>query len=148
MLAVEGAVMPAAPSGADGSDEDDAGDDSSVLPPLYDLEDPALKPAHKFSEKANWLIPERVMCGHYPGSCPSRPMNAAHTSFRMERIQGYGINTFVCLMEELPPQDQPWPEEGYPKSGAISNRAPLATGNFYNYRKHAAPGAKLSPDYA
>ena len=46
------------------------------LPPLPTL-DPAQLRAHFFSESASWLVPGRVLIGRYPGSCPSRPCDAA-----------------------------------------------------------------------
>lgn len=74
------------------------------------------------------------MCGHYPGACPSRPADAAVVAERVGNIRATGVCTFVCLQDELPPQDSPWPDGGIPKQ---SERAKWATGNFSNYRDAA-----------
>lgn len=57
------------------------------MPPLFTLTDPALAEAHTFSRTANWLIPGRVMCGHYPGGHPTRPMDAAMQAERLISIR-------------------------------------------------------------
>ena len=104
-----------------------------TLPPLSSLADyTAVRDAHAFSRTANWLIPGRVLCGHYPGSCPSRPADAPAVASRLAQIREEGVNTFVCLQDELPPQDAPWPDDGVPKS---SDRAKWATAHFLNYRE-------------
>lgn len=49
-----------------------------------------------------------------------------------------GICTFVCLQDELPPQEAPWPDEGIPQK---ANRVKYPAGNFQNYREDAlVPG--------
>jgi len=75
------------------------------------------------------------MCGHYPGACPSRQISDELIAENLANIKTAGISMFVCLQDELPPQDGVWPCEGIPK---VSERAPLATGNFRNYRDLAA----------
>ena len=107
------------------------------LPPLIPLSRGSytdLVAAHSFSRKANWLIPGRVMCGHYPGGCPSDEYDRVSQAMRLARIRDSGICTFVCLQSELPPQDSPWPEGGIPKQG---DRVKFATNNFTNYRADA-----------
>lgn len=113
------------------------------LPPLTDMSEEsytALKEAHFFSRTAHWLVPGRVLCGHYPGSCPSRPADPEAQAERMAQIRDTGVSVFVCLQDELPPQEAPWPEEGVPKQ---SSRAKWATGNFLNYREAAGDGASF-----
>jgi len=100
-----------------------------LLPPLND--DTAFTTTHDFSRTANWLIPGRVMCGHYPGACPSRQISDEQVAENLAKIETAGISMFVCLQDEIPPQDGIWPCDGIPKT---SERAPLATGNFKNYR--------------
>jgi len=74
------------------------------------------------------------MCGHYPGACPSREISDEQATENLATIRNAGMSTFVCLQDELPPQDGVWPCDGIPK---VSERAPLATGNFVNYRQFA-----------
>ena len=117
---------------------------SVFLPPLSEMgSDDALHRTHFFSRTANWLIPGLIMCGHYPGSCPSRPATESVVAERLAGIHNAGICTFVCLQEELPPQDTRWPQDGIPKRGSISERAILATGHFHNYAEHAESGANF-----
>ena len=102
------------------------------LPRLISLHDTkTFTNTHEFSPTANWLIPGHVMCGHYPGVCPSRPNADEKITETLMDIRNAGICTFVCLQDELPPQDGDWPEDGVPKK---SERAPWATGNFQNYK--------------
>jgi len=110
----------------------------------------AFKQAHEFSTEANWLIPSVVLCGHYPGACPSRTWSDEKVIKNLHSIispplteeeecgldgkasGGGGIDTFVCLQDEIPHQEHGiWPKEGIPKK---SKRAPMAKGNFHNYR--------------
>jgi len=72
------------------------------------------------------------MCGHYPGRCPSRPNPDDVIVDNLSAIRTAGICTFVCLQDELPPQDADWPEDGVEKK---SERAPWAKGNFQNYKR-------------
>ena len=50
------------------------------------------------------------------------------------------MSTFVCLQDELPPQDGPWPADGVPN---LSDRAKWAAGNFLSYREAAGPDASF-----
>ena len=56
------------------------------------------------------------------------------------RLSSAGMNTFVCLQDELPPQNEAWPEEGVPN---LSERAKWAEGNFQNYKADAGPDASF-----
>ena len=105
----------------------------SAMPPAYAVDDPKLEDAHSFSKDASWLIPGYVLCGSYPGACPGRPQ---HND--LAQVRDTGVSTFVCLQEELPPQDAPWPENGVPN---LSERAKFAAGNFLNYRSAAGEDA-------
>lgn len=88
---------------------------------------------HEASRTANWLIPGHVMCGHYPGNCPTRQQKEKLVRENLQILRHkHGIDTFVCLQDELPPQDGVWPEEGVAKT---SERAKWATGKFQNYRR-------------
>lgn len=87
---------------------------------------------------------------------------------RLAEVRETGVNTFVCLQNELPPQvrmvlppiakpcyphpllsppathrpakDAPWPEGGVEKK---STRAKWAKFPFQNYGKHAGSGASF-----
>lgn len=107
-----------------------------TLPPLRRLSDPGLEGAHSFSRTASWAIPGLVLCGHYPGSCPSRPAADDVVSERLADIRAAGVGTFVCLQDEIPPQDAPWPDGGVARTNF--DRAPLATAPFKNYGAAAA----------
>jgi hypothetical protein len=122
----------------------------NALPHLHPLDAKALDGAHGFSRTANWLIPGRVMCGHYPGSCPSRPAERAAVEERMQHLRGIGgVNTFVCLQHELLPQDSHWPDEGIPKGESLSERAKWSTANFLNYKEAAdASGGGATAKFA
>lgn len=109
-------------------------------PPLPRLAPPsdarAFAASHAFSRAANWLVPGRVLCGHYPGACPSRPASDDEVRERLGEVRDAGVCTFVCLQDEVPAQDAYWPEGGVEKR---SERAPWATGNFQNYRRLMPP---------
>ena len=112
-----------------------------ALPRLHSLSEPALASLHSFSSTANWLIPKRVVCGRYPGSCPSRPTTAGVVRERLAAIRAAGVSTFVCLQSELPPQDASWPNGGV---GGQSNNAPDAqTAPFLPYREAAGSDASF-----
>ena len=106
----------------------------SAMPRTFALEDPGLDEAHSFSKSMFWLIPGHVLCGSYPGPSPGQP------NFKTECILDAGVNTYVCLQDELPPQDAPWPEEGVPN---LSERAKWAMGNFMSYREAAGCNARF-----
>jgi len=111
------------------------------LPRLHSLSDPMLASLHSFSSTANWLIPQRVICGRYPGSCPSRPTSAGVVSERLAAIRGAGISTFVCLQSELPPQDAFWPDGGV--RGQSNNAPDAQTAPFVPYREAAGSDASF-----
>ena len=75
----------------------------SELPELNDAD--SFTAMHDFSKTANWLIPGRVMCGHYPGACPSRQISDEKVSENLALLRDNGVCTFVCLQDEVPPQD-------------------------------------------
>ena len=72
----------------------------AMLPRLYGLSEPALTSAHSFSSTASWLIPQRVLCGRYLGTCPSRPVGPGVVCERLAAIRAAGVSTFVCLQSE------------------------------------------------
>ena len=111
------------------------------LPRLHSLSEPALASLHSFSSTANWLIPQRVMCGRYPGSCPSRPTSAGVVRERLGAIRGAGISTFVCLQSELPPQDASWPDGNV--SGQSNDALDAQTAAFLPYREAAGSDASF-----
>jgi len=63
----------------------------------------------RVSTTANWLVPGSVMLGRYPGQEPSRVGTDAEARANLAPIVGGGVDVFVCLQDEIPPQGQ-WPE--------------------------------------
>ena len=115
-----------------------------LLPRLLPLSDSAaIASTHFFSSTANWLVPGHVLCGRYPGSCPSRPVGVDVARERMAQLRGKGgVSTFVCLQDELPAQDSAWPPEGI--VGPQSNNAvSLQTEPFLPYRHDAGADARF-----
>lgn len=107
---------------------------SLLLPKLPALADEAaLSRSHFFSDHAVWLVPGAVLCGRYPGSCPSRPVDADVQRSRLENILEQGITTFVCLQAEIPPQGAltAWPDEGI--SGQSGNAKEPQLDKFLPY---------------
>ena len=106
---------------------------SLALPPLTSLADgEAMRAQHYFSTTASWLIPGHVLCGRYPGSCPSRPVDRETQRARLAAIREHAT-TFVCLQSELPPQDAPelWPDGGI--GGQSGNAVAPQTAKFQPY---------------
>ena len=102
-----------------------------ILPPLSTTAE--RERLHAFSPTANWLVPGRVLCGRYPGSCPSRPIDSTAQRDRLSTLREHGIDTFVCLQSELPPQDavSEWPEGGI--EGQSKNVVEKQTARFQPY---------------
>ena len=74
------------------------------------------------------------MLGRYPASCPTRPIPAAAQRERVTSIAAAGVNTFVCLQAELPPQDTAWDD---------SSQGVVPKGTFVQYGADAlANGAR------
>lgn len=73
---------------------------ATTLPPLVSLGDgaPAVKEAVLFREHfANWLVPQHVMLGRYPGSDPRRPISDDAQHERLHDLLAAGVTTFVSL---------------------------------------------------
>lgn len=106
----------------------------------------------------NWLVPGRLMVGRYPHVDPiSAPSRAGSPSFvggpsepecvqHLERLVRAGVDTYVCLQAELPPQDKTsaWPSDGRVHlSGAAGARFPAP---FVRYHAAAVDAnARLRP---
>lgn len=73
------------------------------LPALPRLDDKLGQVLRGPTEWSNWLIPGLLMCGSYPGAFEDRKNEQ-----RLKQILSKGIDTFVCLQEEL---DNHLPEE-------------------------------------
>jgi hypothetical protein len=66
---------------------------------------------------ANWLIEHRLMVGQYPHCQPAVPgPDQADAEAHLELVISAGVDCFVCLQAELPPQQDAsaWPEGGVP----------------------------------
>ena len=64
---------------------------------------------------SNWLVPGRLMLGQYPHCQPAVPGPSAEAARdHLLRLSQAGIDGFVCLQAEIPPQDEPdrWPVDG------------------------------------
>ena len=107
-----------------------------TLPPLTSLATPEALRAHYFSSSASWLIPGRVLVGRYPGSCPSRPCDAATQRNRLAVLREH-VCTFVSFQSELPPQDaiDLWPKDGI--SAQSNNAIQPQTEKFQRYYEDA-----------
>eukprot|EP00903_Cladosiphon_okamuranus_P011860 g11141.t1 len=80
------------------------------LPKLVPLEDGDLvHEVHQFSERANWLVPGKVLLGKYPGQIPADLPADPHRQLARDRILDIvlrgGVTDLFCLQAELPPQD-------------------------------------------
>ena len=63
----------------------------------------------------NWLVEERLMLGQYPHCQPAVPgPSREDAKAHLEAVLDAGIDCFVSLQAELPPQqdEAAWPEEG------------------------------------
>lgn len=69
-----------------------------MLPPLPPLHGKLAGSFRGPTEYTNWVIPEVLMAGCYPGALE----DARHTDI-LRRILNKGIDTFVCLQEEFKP---------------------------------------------
>lgn len=57
------------------------------------------------TDYGNWVIPGRLMCGPTPGPTNYYPMvEPSEHQANMDNIIADGIDTFVCLQEELDPE--------------------------------------------
>lgn len=83
----------------------------------------------RFSNFANWLLPQKLLVGRYPFSCPVYCESRARGDKQMQRLmRDAGVTFFVCLQGELPPQEDPeaWPERGVRVHGYSHPFAPYA----------------------
>ncbi|KAK9814139.1 hypothetical protein WJX72_001188 [[Myrmecia] bisecta] len=61
---------------------------------------------HAFKYFCNWLLPGHLMLGRYPYVEPSRCKSRSVGEQQLRWLLEGGITTFVCLQDELPPQEQ------------------------------------------
>ena len=64
---------------------------------------------------SNWLITDRLMLGQYPHCQPAVPGPSEDDArAHLQRVVAAGIDCFVCLQGEVPPQDDAaaWPAGG------------------------------------
>lgn len=52
----------------------------------------------------NWIIPGYIMCGPFPG-CDGLTYNEYTSCQNLTQILNSGIDTFICLQDEISPQD-------------------------------------------
>ncbi|GMH42345.1 hypothetical protein BSKO_10264 [Bryopsis sp. KO-2023] len=79
---------------------------ASPLPELLDVGDPEFDSTYAFASYSNWLVPGRIMLGRYPFIEPSRCRTREMGEAQLRQILEAGIGTFVCLQDEVPPQDE------------------------------------------
>ena len=92
---------------------------------------------------ANWLVPGRLMVGQYPSVQPAVPgPSLGEADEHMRRCLLAGVDGFVCLQEEVPPQDAThrWTEGGIPLPGESASRFP---GKF---RRYAADADRIASE--
>ncbi|KAK9857253.1 hypothetical protein WJX84_009979 [Apatococcus fuscideae] len=77
---------------------------ASSLPPPAPMSS-GFDELHRFSNFANWLIPQHLMLGRYPFIEPSRLSSRERGEQQLRQILQAGIDTFVCLQAKLPPQE-------------------------------------------
>ncbi|CAM9737832.1 unnamed protein product [Ascophyllum nodosum] len=80
---------------------------AAYLPALIPLEDEdKIYKSHHFSERANWLVPGKVMLGQYPGQVPADfPSDTQQGRDRIrDVVLGGGVTDLLSLQAELPPQ--------------------------------------------
>eukprot|EP00931_Biecheleriopsis_adriatica_P055901 TRINITY_DN33137_c0_g1_i1.p1 TRINITY_DN33137_c0_g1~~TRINITY_DN33137_c0_g1_i1.p1 ORF type:complete len:341 (-),score=72.98 TRINITY_DN33137_c0_g1_i1:311-1291(-) len=75
------------------------------LPPLPRLDDKLGQCMRGPTEWSNWIIPGMLLCGPYPGALEDR-----RNDQRLKHILGKGVDTFVCLQDEL---DASIPEDAW-----------------------------------
>lgn len=67
------------------------------------------------SDYCNWIIPGRVMCGPYPGLDGINFVDEAAAQDNLKKIMADGINTFVCLQDEVLSLDKGESHPYFPK---------------------------------
>jgi hypothetical protein len=95
----------------------------------------------------NWIIPNRLMVGQYPGQSPEpfAPNAQDVRSHIQSTVQDSGVNLFCSLQSEIPPQDdqRAWNING----GERYFRDPYIRREFPRPFKHYAPIVKsFNPD--
>ncbi|CAN0479828.1 unnamed protein product, partial [Ectocarpus sp. 8 AP-2014] len=80
------------------------------LPKLVPIEDEDLVyKNHHFAERANWLVPGKVLLGKYPGQIPADLATGPTVQITRDRVLDIvlrgGVTDLYCLQAELPPQD-------------------------------------------
>ncbi|CAN0490547.1 unnamed protein product, partial [Ectocarpus sp. 12 AP-2014] len=80
------------------------------LPNLVPIEDEDLVyKNHHFAERANWLVPGKVLLGKYPGQIPADLTTGPTVQIARDRVLDIvlrgGVTDLYCLQAELPPQD-------------------------------------------
>jgi hypothetical protein len=93
----------------------------------------------------NWLLPGKIMAGRYPHSTPWGSKTGSPTPDEArtlhEQLAAAGVNAFVCLQEEVPPQDADpsLGAAGWPDSGLIPHAK--AAHGFRRYLPDAVAAA-------
>ncbi|KAG1667516.1 hypothetical protein FOA52_013706 [Chlamydomonas sp. UWO 241] len=77
----------------------------SKVAPLAPLDD-TFEATHTFTEFANWVVPGAIMQGQYPFIAPKLCETRQKGEERIAIILEAGIDTFVSLNNELPPQPE------------------------------------------
>ncbi|GMH84653.1 hypothetical protein TrVE_jg5595 [Triparma verrucosa] len=82
---------------------------TNSLPPLPT---PTLK-THGFTNKANWLVPQKLLVG-------TSPLNTPSPNLTLQTILSQNITTFISLQSESPPEPSPHGYSQYLSSPNIS----------------------------
>jgi hypothetical protein len=98
---------------------------------------------------SNWLVPGRLMVGRYPHCQPAIPgPTASEARSHLARVSQAGVDGFICLQAEVPPQGDPsrWPEGGvYLPEASDRRRWPAP---FLRYAEDAIAAARQASKQA
>jgi hypothetical protein len=101
------------------------------------------------SDYANWLIPGRVMCGPYPGLDGVNFPDEAAANIHLGQLVQDGINTFVCLQDEMMQLERGQPHPYFPKYANYANtlnKDPNIKFLYFPVKDQCCPGNKAFID--
>eukprot|EP00292_Cryptomonas_paramecium_P006142 CAMPEP_0113661598 /NCGR_PEP_ID=MMETSP0038_2-20120614/65_1 /TAXON_ID=2898 /ORGANISM="Cryptomonas paramecium" /LENGTH=384 /DNA_ID=CAMNT_0000576311 /DNA_START=14 /DNA_END=1166 /DNA_ORIENTATION=- /assembly_acc=CAM_ASM_000170 len=95
----------------------------------------------------NWLIPGRLMAGRYPHVTPYGSKTGSPTTEEavrhLRRLAAAGVNTYVCLQAEVPPQDdaQRWSDDG-----SLDSLQKMGSPYRKGFQRYAGDAAKIAAE--